>query len=107
MTPLAVLQVNEKKTGHSPEAAWSDSDSLCCLADSERSLGYILDAGDCWLAYDTTHLNDLGTDFQFLGVCRDAAAAKRSVEWAVNCSPGTHNDRFEAAPLVFCSKDAN
>lgn len=113
MIPLAVLRIDEKKTEYTTfEAVWCDSPSLCALADSERHLGYILKAGDYWLAFDATHFNEMGTDFRLLGTCRNMMSAKRAVEREVIWSPGPRGNRFKAAgaaisPGSASSQDAN
>ena len=61
-------------------AVWTDSDSVCCLDNDERHLGHIVKAGDNWLAYDATHLNDRGTSFRCLGCCTTITLAKFAVE---------------------------
>src|SRR5579863_4527228 len=97
LIPLAILRIDETKTEHSVEAAWSDSDSICRLSDAERHLGYILKAGNYWLAYDVTHLNDMGKDFRLLGTFRNVMTAKRAVERELHCVPSPHREAFSAA----------
>lgn len=73
--------------GRPQTAHWRDSRLICCLVDSERHLGHIVKAGDCWIAFDATHSNEDGTGLRSLGCCRDVTAAKRAVQEAlkVNC----------------------
>jgi hypothetical protein len=63
-------------------ARWSDSHSICSLSDAERHLGQIVNAGDCWIAFDAIHLNEEGTGFAVLGTFPEMASAKRAVEEA-------------------------
>lgn len=61
-------------------AAWTDSETVCCLANGERHLGHIVKADDSWLAFDATHLSDHGTGFRLLGCCTTITLAKFAVE---------------------------
>jgi len=61
-------------------AIWTDSETVCCLADSERHLGHIVKAEDSWLAFDATHLSERGTGFRLLGCCTTITLAKYAVE---------------------------
>ncbi len=56
--------------------------SVLC-GSRERHLGHIVSAGDCWLAFDTTHFNEAGTGFRLLGSWTDIALAKCAVELAI------------------------
>jgi hypothetical protein len=62
---------------------WRDSRSICCIVDAERHLGHVVRAGNCWLAFDATHLNETGTGFHLLGSRMSVAAAKCAVELAI------------------------
>jgi len=62
------------------EGAWSDSSSVCSLADGERHLGHVVRAGKNRLAFDATHCNESGTGFLFLGCYASITGAKRAVE---------------------------
>ena len=59
---------------------WTDSDTVCCLANGERHLGHIVNAGDSWLAFDATHLSEHGAGFRLLGCCTTITLAKYAVE---------------------------
>jgi hypothetical protein len=59
---------------------WSNSRSVCALADGERHFGHILRIGGRWHAFDATRPNDDATGFLFLGCFGTLAAAKASVE---------------------------
>jgi len=76
-------QIDEVRTAQLHAATWRDSGSICSLADAERHLGHIIRAGDCWLAFDATHVNDTGTGFRLLGCCANIDAAKHAVEQLV------------------------
>jgi hypothetical protein len=80
--PLVAERVGGKRTAFHV-AVWRDSPSVCSLTDHERHLGHIVSAGDCWLAFDTTHFNEAGTGFRLLGSWTDIALAKRAVELAI------------------------
>jgi hypothetical protein len=58
---------------------WHDSSSICVLADAERHLGHIVNAGDYWVAFDATHLNEAHTGFAVLGTFTEMTRAKRAV----------------------------
>jgi hypothetical protein len=58
---------------------WCDSSSICSLADGERHLGHIVNAGGYWVAFDATHLNEAGTGFAVLGTFPELTRAKRAV----------------------------
>jgi hypothetical protein len=58
---------------------WYDTSSICSLADGERHLGHIVNAGDYWVAFDATHLNDARTGFAVLGTFPELTRAKRAV----------------------------
>lgn len=59
---------------------WTDSETVCCLASGERHLGHIVKAGDCWLAFDATHLSERRAGFRLLGCCTTITLAKFAVE---------------------------
>jgi hypothetical protein len=61
-------------------AAWRDSSSVCALADGQRHLGHIVRAGNCWLAFDATRSNSMGTGFRLIGSWMNIAVAKRALE---------------------------
>ncbi len=61
-------------------ATWTDSETVCCLANGERHLGHIVKADDSWLAFDATHLSERGTGFRLLGCCTTITLAKYAVE---------------------------
>jgi hypothetical protein len=73
----------EVRAAETQAATWRDSGSICSLADAERHLGHIIRAGDYWLAFDATHINETGTGFRLLGCCANVAAAKQAVEQLV------------------------
>jgi len=88
MLPASEIQrAAAATTLHMP--VWTDSDSVCCLADDERHLGHIVRADDGWLAFDATHLNDTGTSFRCLGCCATITQAKYAVEGAITIDGGT------------------
>lgn len=61
-------------------AVWTDSETVCCLANSERHLGHIVKADESWLAFDATHLSESGSNFRLLGCCATITLAKYAVE---------------------------
>ena len=73
-------QINEVTAAQLRAATWRDSGSICSLADAERHLGHIIRAGEYWLAFDATHVNDTGTGFRLLGSSTSITAAKHAVE---------------------------
>jgi hypothetical protein len=77
---LATERIDGFRTEQFPVATWCDSSSVCSLADGERHLGHVVRAGNQWLAFDATHINNSGTGFRFLGCCATITAAKRAVE---------------------------
>jgi hypothetical protein len=78
----AAERIVGKRTALFRVAIWRDSPSVCSLTDDERHLGHIVNAGDCWLAFDTTHFNEAGTGFRLLGSWTNIAQAKCAVELA-------------------------
>jgi hypothetical protein len=83
-SPLAA-----ERTGaqfHPP--VWRDSPSVCALADDQRHLGHIVRAGNRWLAFDATHVNEAGTGFRLLGCWMDIALAKCAVELTIEYQCG-------------------
>jgi hypothetical protein len=81
--PSAGERIVGKRTARFRVAIWRDSPSVCSLTDDERHLGHIVSAGDCWLAFDTTHFNEAGNGFCLLGSWTDIAQAKSAVELAI------------------------
>jgi hypothetical protein len=73
-------QIDKRASNGLQVAVWTDSETVCCLADEERHLGHIVRAGGNWLAFDATHLNDHGTSFRCLGCCTTITLAKFAVE---------------------------
>jgi hypothetical protein len=61
---------------------WSDAEDFCALADSDRHLGHIVNAGE-WEAFDAIHPNDAGNGFRYLGAFPTVSSAKVAVERAV------------------------
>ncbi|HEX4134276.1 MAG TPA: hypothetical protein VHY84_06615 [Bryobacteraceae bacterium] len=77
----SAAQLIERLRGAPPHTAiWRGSGSVWSLADDERHLGHIVRAGDNWLAFDATHVNESGTGFRLLGCCPNIAQAKSAVE---------------------------
>jgi hypothetical protein len=76
----AVQPIDPVRITPLPTAIWRGSGSVWSLADDERHLGHIVRAGDSWLAFDATHVNESGTGFRLLGCCRDIAQARSAVE---------------------------
>ena len=66
---------------------WSDSFAICSLADEERHLGHIVNAGDYWVAFDATHLNGEGTGFAVLGTFPEVTSAKCAVAKSCRIAP--------------------
>jgi len=62
--------------------SWSESKNFCALSDEDRHLGHIVRAGEGWLAFDATHLNEQGSWFLSLGFYPAIMAAKEAVEAA-------------------------
>jgi hypothetical protein len=61
-------------------ATWSESKNFCALSDEDRHLGHIVRAGEGWLAFDATHLNEQGSWFLSLGFYPEITVAKEAVE---------------------------
>jgi DNA-binding CsgD family transcriptional regulator len=80
---LAFESIDGSGTVQPQTVRWRDSRSICCLVDAERHLGHIVRAGNYWLAFDATHLNERRTGFCPLGFSMNIAAAKRAVELAI------------------------
>jgi hypothetical protein len=77
--PTALAKpINSLTTEHT--ATWTDSETVCCLANGERHLGHIVKVDGGWLAFDATHLNERGTGFRLLGCCTTITLAKYAVE---------------------------
>ena len=80
---LVFEPINRLGTVQPQTALWRDSPSICCLVDAERHLGHVVRAGNLWLAFDATHLNESRTGFRLLGSVMDVAVAKCAVELAI------------------------
>lgn len=68
-------------------AEWIDSPDICGLADGERHLGHIVRAGDYWLAFDGTSLNDEKNGLRPLGLFPSITSAKEAVMQATRKRP--------------------
>src|SRR5579863_7005665 len=77
---LVFESIDRLRTVQPQTSQWRDSSSICCLVDFETHLGHVVRAGDCWLAFDATHLNEGGTGFRPLGSLMTVAGAKCVVE---------------------------
>jgi DNA-binding NarL/FixJ family response regulator len=81
---VSVFEPVEKSGAVPPQTArWHDLRSVCCLVDAERHLGNVVKAGDHWLAFDATHLNESHTGPCLLGSAPNIAVAKCAVELAI------------------------